>query len=65
MEDYRGMGWCFAVGASASVRQVHAEGAQKPLGDWRNLARETAWKDYANKNENCARLIKLAMEAGA
>ena len=35
------------------------------IRDWRNLARETAWKDYANKNENCARLIKLAMEAGA
>jgi len=35
------------------------------IRDWRNLARETAWKDYSNKNENCARLIKLAMEAGA
>jgi TRAP-type transport system periplasmic protein len=32
---------------------------------WRALARDTAWKDYANKNENCARLIKLAMEAGS
>jgi TRAP-type C4-dicarboxylate transport system substrate-binding protein len=32
---------------------------------WRELARETAWKDYANKSENCARLLKLAMEVGA
>jgi TRAP-type transport system periplasmic protein len=32
---------------------------------WRELARETAWKDYANKSENCGRLLKLAMEAGA
>ena len=32
---------------------------------WRELARETAWKDYANKSENFARLLKLAMEVGA
>jgi TRAP-type C4-dicarboxylate transport system substrate-binding protein len=32
---------------------------------WRELAQETAWKDYAGKNENCARLLKLAMETGA
>lgn len=37
----------------------------KTVQAWRNLARDTAWKDYANKNENCARLIKLAMEAGS
>jgi TRAP-type C4-dicarboxylate transport system substrate-binding protein len=35
------------------------------IGAWRDLARETAWKDYTGKNENCARLIKLAMEAGS
>ena len=35
------------------------------IREWRNLARDTAWKDYANKNENCARLIKLAQEVGA
>ena len=27
---------------------------------WQAIARETAWKDYAAKNENCARLLKLA-----
>ncbi|GLH79053.1 C4-dicarboxylate ABC transporter [Bradyrhizobium sp. SSBR45G] len=37
----------------------------KAVQAWRALARDTAWKDYANKNESCARLIKLAMEAGA
>ncbi|MBR0829988.1 TRAP transporter substrate-binding protein DctP [Bradyrhizobium manausense] len=37
----------------------------KTVRAWRNLARDTAWKDYASKNENCARLIKLAMEAGS
>ena len=37
----------------------------KTVQAWRELARDTAWKDYANKNENCARLIKLAMEAGS
>ncbi|MDA9405115.1 TRAP transporter substrate-binding protein DctP [Bradyrhizobium sp. CCBAU 45389] len=37
----------------------------KTVQAWRELARDTAWKDYANKNENCARLIKLALEAGS
>ncbi|UQR60988.1 TRAP transporter substrate-binding protein DctP [Bradyrhizobium sp. C-145] len=37
----------------------------KTVQAWRELARDTAWKDYAKKNENCARLIKLAMEAGS
>ncbi|SPP96930.1 TRAP transporter substrate-binding protein DctP [Bradyrhizobium vignae] len=37
----------------------------KTVQAWRELARNTAWKDYAGKNENCARLIKLAMEAGS
>ena len=30
------------------------------LGKWREIARETAWKDYAGKNANCAELLKLA-----
>ena len=30
------------------------------LGKWRDIARETAWKDYAGKNANCAELLKLA-----
>jgi TRAP-type C4-dicarboxylate transport system substrate-binding protein len=35
------------------------------IREWRAIARDTAWKDYANKSENCARLLKLAMESGA
>ena len=27
---------------------------------WQTLARETAWKDYAEKSANCARLLSLA-----
>ena len=27
---------------------------------WQTIARTTAWKDYAEKNENCAKLLKLA-----
>ncbi|MGY4288221.1 TRAP-type C4-dicarboxylate transport system substrate-binding protein [Bradyrhizobium sp. LM2.7] len=47
--------------AGATVHDLDA----KLVTAWRDLARDTAWKDYANKNENCARLIKLAMEAGS
>jgi TRAP-type C4-dicarboxylate transport system substrate-binding protein len=35
------------------------------IREWRAIARDTAWKDYANKSENCARLMKLAMDSGA
>lgn len=27
---------------------------------WQDIARRTAWKDYAGKNENCAKLMQLA-----
>ena len=29
------------------------------VGKWRDIARNTAWKDYANRNANCAELLKL------
>jgi TRAP-type C4-dicarboxylate transport system substrate-binding protein len=37
------------------------------LGDatvkkWQAIARVTAWKDYGEKNENCARLLQLAQK---
>jgi hypothetical protein len=35
------------------------------IREWRAIARDTAWKDYASRSENCARLIKLAMDSGA
>ncbi len=30
------------------------------LEKWRKIARETAWKDYAAKNANCDKLLKMA-----
>jgi TRAP-type C4-dicarboxylate transport system substrate-binding protein len=47
--------------AGAKVHDLDDGVVQK----WRDLARATAWKDYAGKNENCARLLKLATEVGA
>jgi len=35
------------------------------LGRWVALSRTTAWKDYAEKNDNCARLLKLAEKVTA
>lgn len=37
------------------------EGMDEPtLGKWRDIAKATAWADYAGKNDNCAELLKLA-----
>jgi TRAP-type C4-dicarboxylate transport system substrate-binding protein len=30
------------------------------LRKWQEIARETAWKDYGSRSENCARLLALA-----
>ncbi|PZQ11584.1 MAG: C4-dicarboxylate ABC transporter [Ancylobacter novellus] len=39
------------------------EGMDEPtLGKWRDIAKATAWADYAGKNDNCAELLKLAEE---
>jgi TRAP-type C4-dicarboxylate transport system substrate-binding protein len=35
------------------------------LKKWVDLARGSAWKDYAEKNENCAKLLKLAQKVTA
>ncbi len=42
--------------AGAKVDQID----EATLGKWRDIARATAWKDYAGKNANCAELLKLA-----
>ena len=42
--------------AGAKVDQLD----EATLGKWRDIARATAWKDYAGKNANCAELLKLA-----
>jgi TRAP-type C4-dicarboxylate transport system substrate-binding protein len=35
------------------------------VGKWRDIARDTAWKDYSKKSANCANLMKLASDAAA
>jgi len=32
---------------------------------WRDIARDTAWKDYSAKTATAAKLLKLASEVGA
>jgi TRAP-type C4-dicarboxylate transport system substrate-binding protein len=32
----------------------------KAVKKWQGLARDTAWKDFAAKSANCARLLQLA-----
>ncbi len=39
----------------AQVHDLSAETVKK----WQDIARQTSWKDFAEKNENCAQLIKL------
>ena len=33
---------------------------EKTMGQWRDIARDTAWKDYANKSASCAEILALA-----
>ena len=42
----------------AGVKVVEMSGAT--LKKWQAIARATAWKDYGEKNEYCAKLLKLA-----
>lgn len=42
--------------AGAKVADLNAGSLKK----WQTIARETAWKDYAERNANCAKLLKLA-----
>jgi TRAP-type C4-dicarboxylate transport system substrate-binding protein len=35
------------------------------VGKWRDIARDTAWKDYAAKTETSAKLLKLATDVSA
>jgi TRAP-type transport system periplasmic protein len=32
------------------------------LKKWQTIARETAWKDFSDKNESCASLLKAAQK---
>lgn len=42
--------------AGAKVVDLNAATVKK----WQDIARNTAWKDYAARNDNCAKLLKLA-----
>ncbi|MCE4225146.1 TRAP transporter substrate-binding protein DctP [Methylobacterium sp. C25] len=42
--------------AGAKVQQLD----EQTMGKWRDIARDTAWKDYAAKSASCAELLKLA-----
>jgi TRAP-type C4-dicarboxylate transport system substrate-binding protein len=47
--------------AGAKVSELDA----KTVGKWRDIARETAWKDYAAKTPTAAKLLKLASDVSA
>ena len=47
--------------AGAKVSELDAA----TVGKWRDIARDTAWKDYAGKTALSANLLKLATDAGA
>jgi TRAP-type C4-dicarboxylate transport system substrate-binding protein len=37
-----------------------ADLAQPTIKKWQDIARATAWKDYGERNANCAKLLALA-----
>lgn len=44
--------------AGAQVADLSAETVRK----WQDIARNTAWKDFAGRNESCARILKQVEE---
>ena len=62
-------GYAAAAADDTSVAEIYkAKGSEvHPLDDatlaqWKSLARDSAWKDYAEKSESAARLMKLAID---
>ncbi|UFZ05609.1 TRAP transporter substrate-binding protein DctP [Bradyrhizobium ontarionense] len=47
--------------AGAKVSELDVE----TVGKWRDIARDTAWKDYGGKTANAAKLLKLASDVAA
>ncbi len=39
-----------------------ATSTRRRVKKWRAIARDTAWKDYADKNETCAGILKAAQK---
>ena len=65
--EMEGFGMEAAKADDVKVMEVFAKGGAKvndltdaALNKWVAVARESAWKDYAAKSENCARFLKLA-----
>ena len=47
----------------AVARRLHCNTAT--VGKWRDIARDTAWKDYGAKTATAAKLLKLATDVAA
>jgi len=47
--------------AGAKVAELDVATVNK----WRDIARDTAWKDYGGKTANAAKLLKLASDVAA
>jgi len=65
--DLEAFGTAGAKADDEQVEKVFAKAGAKvqtlddaALGKWRDLARETAWKDFANRSASCAELLKMA-----
>jgi TRAP-type transport system periplasmic protein len=66
-EELEAFGTTGAKADDDKVAQVFTKAGAKThdldeatIDKWRAIARETAWKDYAAKNQNCAELMKMA-----
>ncbi len=67
--DLEAYGYAAAKQDDKSVVEVYTKKGVKvqemndaSLAQWKELARVSAWKDYAGKNEQSAKLMKLAVE---
>ncbi|GJD51182.1 Solute-binding protein [Methylobacterium crusticola] len=65
--ELEGFGQDGAKADDTRVEQIFAKAGAKvetldeaTLGKWRDIARESAWKDYAAKSSSCAEMLKLA-----
>jgi len=70
--DLEAFGRVGAEEDDVTVAQVYEKAGAKvydldasTVGKWRDIARDTAWKDYAGKSANCANLLKLATDGAA
>lgn len=61
MEEAKGDDISVAEHYAKAGATIH-EMTDDALGKWVAIAKETAWKDYAGRSENCARLLKLAQK---